>query len=189
MLFICPDLDFLSSSSVLLPSSSALFSQARQLSDTCCMSNTKHRLQCCVAGEVCRCCFSINSIVMQGERAPPLSPPLKEALACSGVLQMGQARLEPLNCVKHCFQNVTSILSIASTSWGSTSCLCSEPQHLNVCPMSARKQLLVLITLVYIEVCLHDATHITYRCCLKQVFTCSHHRYKAKPYKNVFDQN
>lgn len=128
MLFICPNLDFLPSSNVLLPSSSALFSQQRQLSNTFCMINTKHRLQCCIAGEVCRCCFSTNLTVMQGERAPSLCQPSRRHRIAQGILQLGQSGLEPLQCVKLCFQNVTPIKSTAPTSWGLTSCLSREPQ-------------------------------------------------------------
>lgn len=47
------------------------------------MSNTKHKLQCCIAGEVCRCRFSINLIVTHGESIPPFCPHLEETQECS----------------------------------------------------------------------------------------------------------
>lgn len=44
-----------------------------------------------------------------GREGPPSLPALEEAQNCSGILQLGQSGLEPLQCVKLCFQNVTSI--------------------------------------------------------------------------------
>lgn len=94
-----------------------------------CMINTKHRLQRGIAGEVGRCCFSINLIAMQGERVPPLCQPSRRHRIAQGILQLGQSGLEPLQCVKLSFQNGTPIWSTAPTSWGSTSCLSSEPER------------------------------------------------------------
>lgn len=55
------------------------------------------------------------------ERGSPLFPhPSRRHRIAQGILQLGRAGLEPLQCVKLFFQNVTSILSTAPMARGST---------------------------------------------------------------------
>lgn len=56
--------------------------------------------------------------------------------------------------------------------------------------MSARKQLLFLITLVCTQVCLHDAAHHYLQMLFETDIPLQPSLwYKAKPYKKLFDQN
>lgn len=88
MLFICPNLDFLSSSNVLLPSSSALFSQQRQLSNTFCMINTK-QTAVLHSRRGLQMLFQHKFDCYAGREGPLSLPALEEAQNCSGDLAAG----------------------------------------------------------------------------------------------------
>lgn len=115
MLFLCPNLDFLSPSGMFFPLLLLCsHSKGTYWALTCCLSSTEPCAQRLHSGRGLYTLFQQKLERLQGDwGALPLPPPLPEEQDRSGALpggsaaRSGQAGLGTLQCVKFCFHNVT----------------------------------------------------------------------------------